>query len=417
MAQEVLMLALSPTMETGTIVKWHKREGDSIQTGDILCEVETDKATMEYESQNEGTLLKILVGEGQEAEVGQPIAVAGEEGEDISQLVTKGEEAGNRAEQAMTEKKAAVEKKKLSAAEEVSIPKAEGHLPGGVKASPLARTLAQKKGIDLSGVAGSGPGGRVIARDLSPDMQYADEEPSAAPIETAMPKADLIRKQIPLTQKRKTIVKRLSESKYSAPHYYLTVVAAVDGLMTARQELNRSIEKKISFNAFLIRFAAEALRRHPMVNASFRGDSILQYGRADIGLAVAQPDGLITPVVHDCWNRGVVDIDSELRQLVEKAKEGRLKPEEYSNATFTITNLGSFGIYDFTAIINPPGAAILAVGEIKREAFEDEGALVSFRSTMHLTLSCDHRVIDGAVGALFLKDLKDMIEAPIKTLY
>jgi len=248
-------------------------------------------------------------------------------------------------------------------------------------------------------------------------MQYADEEPSAAPIETAMPKADLIRKQIPLTQKRKTIVKRLSESKYSAPHYYLTVVAAVDGLMTARQELNRSIEKKISFNAFLIRFAAEALRRHPMVNASFRGDSILQYGRADIGLAVAQPDGLITPVVHDCWNRGVVDIDSELRQLVEKAKEGRLKPEEYSNATFTITNLGSFGIYDFTAIINPPGAAILAVGEIKREAFEDEGALVSFRSTMHLTLSCDHRVIDGAVGALFLKDLKDMIEAPIKTLY
>jgi pyruvate dehydrogenase E2 component (dihydrolipoamide acetyltransferase) len=421
MAEEVLMLALSPTMETGTIAKWHKKEGDPIQTGDILCEVETDKATMEYESQNDGTLLRILVSEGGEAGVGQPIAIAGEEGEDISKLGVKAEQKAKEEVEAKGEEKAeaeaeAVEKERPPAEAVVTAAGGEEHLPGGVKASPLARKLAETQGVDLTGVAGSGPGGRIVKHDLERDLTRDVEETGEKP-KAARPKADLISEEIPLTQMRKTIIKRLSESMYSAPHYYLTAIATVDGLIRARAELNRKRDSKISFNAFLIRFAAQALKRHPKVNSSFRGDSIVQFGRADIGLAVAQPDGLITPVVRDAWNRGIVDIDGRLRDLVKKAKTGRLKPEEYSDATFTITNLGSFGIHDFTAIINPPGSAILAVGEIRREAFEDEGDAISFRSVMHLTLSCDHRVIDGAVGALFLRDLADIMEAPIKMLY
>jgi len=191
----------------------------------------------------------------------------------------------------------------------------------------------------------------------------------------------------------------------------------MDGLLTARSALNKTVEEKVSFNAFLIKFAAEALKRHRMVNAGWQGDVIVRYMRADIGLAVAQPDGLITPVVRDCWNKGIVDINRELKILIEKALDNKLKPREYSDATFTITNLGSYGIHDFTAIINPPGSAILAAGQIKKEPVIDENDNISAQSNMVLTLSCDHRVIDGAVGALFMKDLKDMMESPIKTLY
>jgi len=424
MAEEVLMLALSPTMETGSIVKWHKREGDLIQTGDVLCEVETDKATMEYESQNEGTLLKLLVPEGGQAGVGQAIAVAGEKGEDITSLVEKAREAATAATPAVekpasndtatllpgkpaggtvpvVEKASPADKEKE--AETVGAHEAVERLPGGVKASPLARKLAQQQGIELGDVAGSGPGGRIVKHDL-------DRVPGP-------PAGEGGAQEIPVSAKRRVIAKRLSESKYSAPHYYLTVVVDAGRLISARKALNDRINRKVSFNAFLIRFAAEALKRHPMVNASFRGDTILRFGSADIGLAVAQQDGLIAPVVPDCWNKGIIRIDEELRDLVERAQKGGLKPEEFSGATFTISNLGSFGVYQFTAIINPPGSAILAVGEIRREAFEQEPGGVGFRSVMHLTLSCDHRVIDGAVGARFLKTLAAMMEDPIQVLY
>lgn len=428
MAEEVLMLALSPTMETGSIVKWHKREGDLIQTGDVLCEVETDKATMEYESQNEGILLKLLVPEGGQAGVGQAIAVAGEKGEDITSLVAKAREAATAATPAVgkpasndtatllpgkpaggtvrvVEKASFADKEKE--AETVEAHEAVERLPGGVKASPLARKLAQQQGIELGDVAGSGPGGRIVKHDL--DRVPAGERTGAT--------GEGVAQEIPVSAKRRVIAKRLSESKYSAPHYYLTAVVDAGKLVSARKALNDRTDRKVSFNAFLIRFAAEALKRHPMVNASFRGDTILRFGSADIGLAVAQPDGLIAPVVPDCWNKGIIKIDEELRDLVERAQEGKLKPEEFSGATFTITNLGSFGIYEFTAIINPPGSAILAVGEIRQEAFEQEPGGVGFRSVMHLTLSCDHRVIDGAVGARFLKTLAAMMEDPIQVLY
>ncbi len=430
MAEEVLMLALSPTMETGTIVKWHKNEGDPIKNGDVLCEVETDKATMDYESQNEGTLLKILVPDGGQAEVGRAIAVAGEKGEDISSLIEKKPEVET-AEKPVAEKLAVKrpspkapelhgeQARVIEQAAEKEPPvkheikegtgTAEEEIPEGVKASPLARKLALEQGIDLEDIKGSGPGGRIIKRDLD----RVPTLPAAGKIEVS-PRGEP--REIPVSAKRKVIAKRLSESKYSAPHYYLTSVVDVERLVSARKSLNDRMEKKVSFNAFLIRLAAEALKDHPMVNASFRGDTILQFGSADIGLAVAQPDGLIAPVVRDCWNKGIVRIDEELRDLVDRAQKGRLKPEEFSGATFTISNLGSFGIYEFTAIINPPGSAILAVGEIRREAYEPETGGVGFRSVMNLTLSCDHRVIDGAVGALFLKTLADMIEYPITAL-
>jgi pyruvate dehydrogenase E2 component (dihydrolipoamide acetyltransferase) len=439
MAQEIVMLALSPTMETGTIVKWHKKEGDRIETGQVLCEVETDKATMEYESVNEGTLLKITVKEGEEAGVGQTIAIAGEEGEDISSFLEKAaakpadlsaEKAAEKPADLSAEKPAEKPKEKPEEKpkerESIEVEKEEEapavqELPGGLKASPLARRLAQEKSVDLKDIAGSGPGGRIIKRDIETALLSGAQLGTARAVAAGKGAAAPIRKmeeeEIPVSQKRKVIAKRLAESKYSAPHYYLTAVVASDDLMKARKELNSTREDKISFNAFLIKLTAEALRRNPMVNSSFKGDKIVKFSRADIGLAVAQPDGLITPVVRDCWNRGILDIDSELKGLIEKALANKLQPEEYSGATFTISNLGSFGIHEFTAIINPPGSAILAVGEIKREPVAGENDTVVFKSNMHLTLSCDHRIVDGVVGAKFLKDLKEFIESPVRALY
>ncbi|UCB44849.1 MAG: 2-oxo acid dehydrogenase subunit E2 [Spirochaetota bacterium] len=431
MAEEVVMLALSPTMESGTIVKWHKKEGDSIETGQILCEVETDKATMEYESVNEGTLLKIMVKEGEEASVGQTIAIAGEEGEDISAFADKSAEqpadlsAEEPVEVAEVKEEISEEKKE----ETVSVGE---KLPKGVKASPLARKLALEKSVDLKAVTGSGPGGRIIRKDIEtarakPEgfVTVPEGTTKAVSVGTATVSAGIVRVQaqktedeeIPVSQKRRVIAQRLSESKFTAPHYYLTTVVAVDDLVMARKQLNKKREDKISLNAFLIKLTAEALRRNPMVNSSFRGDTIIKFGRADIALAVAQPDGLITPVVRDCWNRGIIDIDEELKSLIEKALSNKLKPVEYSDSTFTISNLGSFGIHEFTAIVNPPNSAILAVGEIKREPVADEDDTVVFKSNMHITLSCDHRVVDGAIGARFLKDLKEFMESPIKALY
>jgi pyruvate dehydrogenase E2 component (dihydrolipoamide acetyltransferase) len=223
--------------------------------------------------------------------------------------------------------------------------------------------------------------------------------------------------KIALSGKRKVIAQRLSQSKFSAPHYYLRSIVAMDALIEARKELNKGVPEKVSFNAFLIKFVAEALRRHPMVNAGWQGDHILQYSRADIGLAVAQPDGLITPIVRDCWNRGILSIDAELKGLIDKAINNKLKPEEFTGATFTITNLGSYGIHDFTAVINPPGAAILAVGEARREPVVGDDDEIEIRTNTVLSLSCDHRVIDGAEGALFMQDLRGMMENPIQVLY
>jgi pyruvate dehydrogenase E2 component (dihydrolipoamide acetyltransferase) len=421
MADKLLMLALSPTMETGTIAKWLKKEGDRIENGDVLCEVETDKATMEYESTMEGTLLKILVPEGGQAKVGDPIGIIGEVGEDIAAVLQEIEDAKKAAPSEKTVKPELPSEKKeevpsgavqpTPATPEKSEQATQPQLKGRVKASPLARKLAQDHGLDIRLIPGSGPGGRVVKRDVEQAIQTGVGKVGLQATGIAMQD-----QTIPVSEKRKVIARRLAESKYSAPHYYLKLSVEMDGLMEARKLLNQKREQKLSMNAFLIKFAAEALKRHPIVNSTWNEDHIIQHGSIDIGLAVAQPDGLITPVVRNCGNKGIEQIDEELKVLIDKALNNKLVPEEYTGATFTISNLGSFGIEEFTAIINPPGSAILAVGMVQKTPVIGADNNIIVKNMMKLTLSCDHRIIDGAVGAAFLKDLKDMMENPIRTL-
>ncbi|MGQ9616040.1 MAG: dihydrolipoamide acetyltransferase family protein [Spirochaetota bacterium] len=450
MAEKVLMPALSPTMETGTILKWVKSEGEVVQSGDILCQVETDKATMEYEALNEGILLKIVVPEGGEVKVGKTIAIVGEKGEEISALLED-----------IYKENTSVAGSGKNIREEVRVGEVSYEKPpGGVKASPVARRIAKEHKLDLEVVEGSGPGGRIVKRDVElfiktlpenkymeapkkaesglemlttttlpeglkkvrvePEKQEVRAEKSGKGMPTGLEIGGVsppVLNRIPVSGIRMVIAKRLSQSKFTAPHYYLTTVVQVDSLFESRKVINAGLtDEKLSLNAFLIRFVAEALKRHPMVNAGWEGDSIVQFGSADIGIAVALPDGLIAPVVRDCWNKGILQIDRELRTLIDRALSKKLSPEEYAGATFTISNLGSYGIREFTAIINPPGSAILAVGEARKQPVVGEDDRILVKTNMSLTLSCDHRVIDGATGALFLKDLQGMIEDPVKAL-
>jgi pyruvate dehydrogenase E2 component (dihydrolipoamide acetyltransferase) len=452
MAEPILMLALSPTMEEGTITRWHKKEGDSVANGDLLCEVETDKAVMEYESVNKGTLLAILVPDGGRAPVGAPIAVVGKPGEDVSafrkpearapapQAVAAPIGAARQGRQAAPIGAATRGGEAQAAAVEVAAPMGaarqgrEAASPSGlrrIKASPLARRLARERGLDLGGLRGSGPGGRVVKRDLEGAGRMGlAAGAGAAGAAAAFPAAGLGKpapaggaggQRLPISGKRKVIAQRVWESKQNAPHYYLKIDLIADRLLEARQRLNARLaaqgaEGKVSLNSFLIKLSAETLKRHPVVNSSWQGDHILAYDRADIGLAVAQEDGLITPVVRDCGAKGILAIERELADLIARARTNRLRPEEYTGATFTITNLGSYGILEFSAIINPPGSAILAVGRVHRQPVVEEGDQLRVRSQLILTLSCDHRVVDGAVGAAFLSDLKAMIEDPIEAL-
>lgn len=411
MAEKVLMVALSPTMERGTIANWIKKEGDRVASGDILCEVETDKATMEYESMQEGVLLKILVPSGSDAGVGEVIAILGQPGEDFAALLKPvaaevEEKPGKKPVRPGPEKAPAAAAARVEAAADT----------GRIKASPLARKMATEGGVALQAMVGTGPGGRIIKRDVEGLLQapagVAGQAPVPAPV--VGPAGDEI---LRVSQKRRIIAQRLAESKFTAPHYYLRLSVAMDAILAARAALNANSQQKISLNAFIIKLVAAALQRHPMVNASWNGDTITRFGRIDIGLAVAQPDGLITPVVRSCGQKGIVAIDGELKVLIERALTNKLTPEEYSAATFTISNLGSFGIEEFTAIINPPGAAILALGEIKKEPVVGPEDQIQIQSRMRMTLSCDHRIVDGAVGAAFLKDLKEMMENPVRALY
>ncbi|MFP4430081.1 MAG: pyruvate dehydrogenase complex dihydrolipoamide acetyltransferase [Spirochaetaceae bacterium] len=446
MAERVLMTALSPTMEEGQIVSWNKREGDSVSSGDVLCEVETDKATMDYEATQEGTILKIVIDQGNSAKVGDTIAIIGESGEDISGLekeIEKSAAAGSKEEAPPVAAEApSVEAQAPAASQGAAGPPApratEPAAPpaapqgasgrtGALKASPLARKMAADRGIDLSTVSGSGPDGRVVKRDVE-DYKgpaagataaaggagaQAGAQAFGAPEAGAAP-AD---RTIPVGGRRAVIARRLAESKFSAPHFYLSVSVDMTNIIEARQVLNKALPQKASFNSFLIKFAAEAIRRHPNVNASWQGDKIVEYGSVDIGLAVDAGNGLITPIVRNCANRGVVAIDADLTTLIDKAQNNALKPEEYTGATFTISNLGSFGIEEFTAIINPPGSAILAVGQTIRKPVVDANDQVVVKPMMKMTLSCDHRVIDGAAGARFLNDLAMMLEQPARLVF
>lgn len=448
MAEKVMMTALSPTMEEGTIVSWKKSEGDTVSSGDLLCEVETDKATMDYESTQEGTLLKIVRADGSSASVGQTIAIIGEQGEDVSELVKEAENegagggeadataaapdatktdvaaaAGSAGQPASPPIDGTQEGPESTASASASAPPAGagGDAAGGVvKSSPLARKLAAERGIDISRVPGTGPGGRVVKADVEnyvPTSPGVGRGPAASGVSASAVMQPGQNQNIPVSGRRAVIARRLAESKFSAPHYYLKSSVQMDGTLAARSKLNKELPEKVGLNAFFIKFAAEALKRHPEVNASWQGDQIVQFGSIDIGLAVDLGNGLITPIVKNCGNKGLVTIDQELKGLIQKAGENKLAPEEYTGATFTISNLGSFGIEEFTAIINPPGSAILAIGETKKSVVVNDDDEIDVAQMMKMTLSCDHRVIDGATGGRFLFDLKRIMETPIRALY
>ena len=443
MAEQVLMIALSPTMEEGTLVTWQKKEGDRVDSGDVICEVETDKATMDYESSSEGILLKILVQEGEQAAIGEVIAIIGAEGEDFSSLLPSGDssqELHSRDIGDSSQKSDSGDSSQVSQdSNGGSSQKTLEYQNFRVKASPLARKIAEMNGLLLNQISGTGPEGRIVKVDVEKYMEEVPAHKTSGQEEVKIEeKGRQITKEqqttkqafaeqsvqvipgdeaIPISAKRKIIAQRLAESKFNAPHYYLTISVAADNLIRTRKSLNESQSDKVSFNTFLVKYVAEALKKHPMLNASWNGDTIVKRKQADIGLAVAQSDGLITPVVRDCGNKGILAIDHELSDLIERARNNKLMPEEYQNAGFSISNLGSFGIDEFTAVINPPGSAILAVGAMKKVPVVDQENKIVIETQMKLTLSCDHRVVDGAVGAAFLKDLKDIIEDPIRALF
>ncbi|MBW8017237.1 MAG: 2-oxo acid dehydrogenase subunit E2 [Planctomycetes bacterium] len=396
MAENIPMLALSPTMEEGVIVKWIKQEGDTVAQGDVLCEVETDKATMDYESPVEGTLLQITATEGQSVAIGDTIAVIGEPGEQVE--TPKRPQLQN----------VSVDEEKLQEpVAEPILPETSVHplLTDKPRSSPLARKLAELHGLDITDIKGTGPNGRVVEADVK---QASKLTPVAiAPV--SRPGDEVIE----ITPKRKLIAKTLAGSKFTSPHYYLKVNVIADNLIETRKKLNADSDHKISINAFLIKFVAEVMQRHPVINSSWQDDRIIQHGTIDIALAVSQPDGLIAPVVRQCQSKSLTRIDTELKALVEKTKAGSLTSADYANSTFTISNLGSFGIDEFTAIINPPNSAILAVGKMSKQTVVGNDDKIQIHNCMTLTLSCDHRIIDGTIGAKFLTDIKDMIEGSV----
>ncbi len=446
MAEQLLMMALSPTMSEGTIAAWKLAEGSAFSAGAVLCEVETDKASMDYEAPKDSVLLKILVPVGSKANVGDPIAIIGRAGEDPGPL------AAVPATQRPVPEPAAAQVAPTAprlpeavpaAAAAAEIPRATlppipvvGAVAGGgdsgpsapssyPRSSPLARAVARELGVDLRSVRGSGPGGRVVEKDVrafatapavtAPRGAVAAAGGTAAPASPPVGSGAADRR-LPVTGKRAVIAKRLSESFFTAPHYYLKRRVDAAALMALRETANAGREKPLSLNAFLVKLSAEAIVRHPYVNSTWEGQTILERGSIDIGLAVALPDGLITPVVRDCARKGVAAIDEEFSALIAKAKERGLAPSEYEGAGFTITNLGSFGIEEFTAIINPPGSAILALGAALKEPFVREDGTIGVRRAMALTLGCDHRVIDGASGARFMATLVSLFEEPGKAL-
>ncbi|MCF8238948.1 MAG: pyruvate dehydrogenase complex dihydrolipoamide acetyltransferase [Saprospiraceae bacterium] len=417
MAEIIRMPRMSDTMEEGNIVSWLKKVGDKVESGDILAEVETDKATMELETYQEGTLLYIGVEQGT-VPVNGLLAIIGEKGEDYKALLAEAESAGNSAE---PEVATAAPEKAAPAAETVSAP-APAATPAAaskvapaeesprIKASPLAKAMAEKAGIDLHQVTGSGgEGGRVVKKDIEAFL----EGHSAATPAISKPAGGFT--DVPITQMRKTIARRLGESKFSAPHFYLTVEIDMDQAMIDRKLINELAPTKISFNDLVIKAATKALRLHPGINSSWLGDRIRTNHDINIGVAVAVDEGLLVPVVRQADLKSLTEINQEVAAFAEKAKNKKLQPDEMQGNTFTISNLGMFGIEEFTAIINPPDACILAVGGITQKAVVKDGQVVAGHR-MKVTLSCDHRVVDGAMGAKFLQTFSQILSAPVRML-
>jgi pyruvate dehydrogenase E2 component (dihydrolipoamide acetyltransferase) len=410
MAIPILMPALSPTMTEGNLVKWHKNEGDKVKPGDVIAEIETDKATMEVEVVDGGTLGKILIPAGTEnVKVNAPIAILLEAGEDKSALDTVklpgAAVPAAAAPQAVTAPAPEAHHAPALAAPVTHAPATSGR----VAASPLARRIAASKGVDIGSVSGSGPRGRVIKRDV----ESATPGTTTGVTSPARNLSGPAFEDVSISNMRKVIAKRLVESKQTVPHFYLTIDCRVDEILRIRQTLNKYIEpEKLTVNDFVIKAVAMALRDHPDANASWMGDKIRRYRNADISIAVAIPDGLITPIVKAADLKSLRDISREMKDLAKRAKDGKLKPEEFQGGSFSISNLGMYGIREFGAIINPPQSCILAVGTSEERAIVEDGQ-VHVRSMMSCTLSVDHRVVDGKLGAEFLVTFKKYMENPL----
>ncbi|WP_412466522.1 2-oxo acid dehydrogenase subunit E2 [Pedobacter sp. KLB.chiD] len=416
----IRMPLLSDTMTEGVIAEWHKKVGDKVKDDDVLADVETDKATMEVMGYATGTLLHIGVEKGQAAKVNGIIAIVGPEGTDVSGILAGGSAPAPKAESEAPKE----EKQAASADASASAPVAENTSDSRVKASPLAKKIAKDKGIDLSQVSGSAEGGRIIKKDIEnfkPSAAPAKAETSAAP--SAEKAAPVIPTYVgeekytekPISQMRKVIAKRLGESLFTAPHFYLTISIDMDNAMTARTAINAVAPVKVSFNDIVIKAVAVALKQHPAVNSSWGGDKIRFNEHTNIGVAMAVEDGLLVPVVRFADGKSLSHISAEVKEYGAKAKAKKLQPADWEGSTFTVSNLGMFGIDEFTSIINSPDGAILSVGAIQQVPVVKNGAVVP-GNVMKLTLGCDHRVVDGATGAAFLQTLKGLLEEPIRLL-
>ncbi len=429
MAEKILMPKLSPTMEEGQISSWVKEVGDAIEANETIAEVDTDKATMEMTSLEPGTLLKILVPAGENAKLGQTIGILGEAGEDIAALLD--EVSGEQ----VADGSGGAESNGVSAKPEVETPEpateavsaAQPSAPitqnsssnGRLLVSPIAARMATENGIDLRSIAGSGPNGRIIKRDIESVISGQTSAVSGqklASFQTAEVIGATAFREENTSPMRRVIAQRLGESIGPIPTFYLTIEIEMDGALATRKQINDAIApEKISVNDIIVKAAASALTKHPFVNASYQDDKIRFYEDADIGVAVAIDEGLITPIVRGANKKGFVQISNEVKELAGRAREKKLLPEEYTGATFSISNLGMMGIKEFTAIINPPEAAILAVGSATATPVVRDGEITT-RSIMNVTMSCDHRVVDGATGARFLETFKQMLENPAMML-
>ncbi|MFO1083884.1 MAG: pyruvate dehydrogenase complex dihydrolipoamide acetyltransferase [Reyranellaceae bacterium] len=427
MSINILMPALSPTMTEGKLAKWHVRVGDAVKSGQVICEIETDKATMEVEAVDEGRVGQIVVEEGAEGvKVNAVIAVLLEEGESE---VLKGAAAPTPAPASAAAAKPATPPSSVPTAAAPAPTPAPAAAPDGgrIFASPLAKRIAAEKGLDLTRIKGSGPNGRIVKADVESAQPRAATPPAAAKVPAKPAPAPVAAQavfvapgdtRVPHTSIRKVIARRMLESKQTVPHFYLTVELEIDALLAARQAINAVVEKrgaKVSVNDMVIKACAKALRDHPECNASWTEDEMVQYGAVDISVAVATDRGLITPIVRNADMKGLAQIATEMKDLAARAKVGKLKLDEFQGGGFTISNLGMFGVKDFAAIINPPQAMILAVGAGEERAVVRKGQIV-VRNMMNCTLAVDHRVVDGAMGAQWLQTLRGYIEQPAAML-
>ena len=420
MAIAVQLPALSPTMSEGKITKWLKKEGDKISSGTAIAECETDKSNLEIEAYDDGTLLKILVPAGTAAPVGSTIAWIGKPGEAIPDAPPP---AAKPAAAAPAPAPVAAPAPVIAAPlppppppAPVAKPAAAPASNGRLRASPLAKKIAASQGVDLATLQGSGPSGRIVKKDVEDALARGPASAAKGPaIVRSAPGVRVPPQSLPVTQMRKVIAQRLTEVKPGVPHFYLNVEIEMDQALKLREEA-KAQDLKISVNDIVVKATAVAVRRFPRINQVFTGDSIQQLTNVDVGVAVAMEDGLITPLVRDADQKGLAEIGAEVRELAERAKSKRLKPEEYSGGSITVSNLGMFGIDSFIAVLNPPQAAILAVGKVEPKVVVRDGQMV-IRQMMSITLSGDHRVIDGAVGAQYLQELKGLLEHPLRLVF